>query len=698
MISAFFPTFVSSVLPIRAMLVLFLVMLPCFHVIAQQRWEPVDMPPCAEVVDIVQSGDTIIAQAEDCWRSEDAGRTWERFAQREDGRLYRAFGRIWSMDIDTLYLYDRAAGWQPVTSPFASYRVKDVCVVGDSVYVLEDSVGKASIWMSDDPSGARWTDITGTLAGQRMECLAARNDGGPRTLICGVANAGVYERLPSGAWRFLSTDQRLRWITRIAHTGREYLASNYEGAILSSTDGVAWTETPLSGKYYINEIAVDGGNVCIATNAALLVSRDGGVTWSREAMNMSHLVATSVDIEGDRIACGSAPHGVFVSDGEGIPWRASNFTDPVRFGKVLIHKGELFIGHSKYETYFRLTPAGFERFNVPSEGSSQPTIFHTIYSDNFHLYYLRYGDSQIRTLSYSDDDGVSWKAVQYLPLAWYCDIAGDGAQVFVTVQGGVARTDNGGGLWTRHNVSMIYEPTLIAAGGGHLYIGAQFELRHSTDGGNTWNGDTLGLPRNQFTHIVCTDSLAVVQVVPYGTYFRRHSDPEFRPVAPGSMNGQIWLRAMHGVGPVLYASDSDGRIHRCDADNSAWESWMDGLPTDTRNTFLGIAGSKAYATDTARVLYSRSIDMVNAVDVPPAAAALDVDVWPQPARELLHVRVAGSGEPADLVLTDLLGREILRRSITTDTSILNIEDLPRGVYRLTVSGASGTTGRNVIKY
>lgn len=680
------------------MSVLFLVMLPCFHAIAQQRWEPVDMPPCAEVVDVVQSGDTIIAQAEDCWRSEDAGRTWERFAQREDGRLYRAFGRIWSMDLDTLYLYDRAAGWQSVTSPFATYRILDVLVAGDVIFVLQDSVGKRSIWMSDDPSGARWTDITGTLSGQRMECLAARNDGGPHTLICGIANAGVYERLPSGAWRFLSADQRLRSITRLAHTGRGYLASNYEGAILSSTDGVSWTETPLSGKYYINEIAVDGENVGIATNAALLVSRDGGATWSRETMNLSHLVATSVDIAGDRIACGSAPHGVFVSDGEGLPWRASNFTDPVRFGEVLMHKGELFIGHSKYETYFRLTPAGWERFDVPSQGSSPLSIFHTIYTDNFRLYYLRYGDSQTRTLRYSDDDGVSWKASQYLPLAWYCDIAGDEGQVFVTIQGGVARTDDGGVSWTRHYVSMMYEPTFVAAGGGHLYLGAQFELRHSTDGGNTWNGDTLGLPRGEFTKIVCTDSLAAVQVVPDGTYFRRHSDPEFRPVSPGSMIGQMWIREMHGVGPLLFASDRDGHIHRCDADNAVWNLWIDGLPDDRRVTFLGIAGSKAYATDTARVLYSRSIDMVNAVDVPPAAAALDVDVWPQPARDLLHVRVAGSGEPTDLVLTDLLGREIFRHSITSDTDILNLEGLPRGVYRLTVAGATGKTGRNVIKY
>jgi hypothetical protein len=88
---------------------------------------------------------------------------------------------------------------------------------------------------------------------------------------------------------------------------------------------------------------------------------------------------------------------------------------------------------------------------------------------------------------------------------------------------------------------------------------------------------------------------------------------------------------------------------------------------------------------------------VNALGVstPPAVSDYGIDVYPQPAEGILTVRTGeAGGATLRITLTDLLGREVLRREARTmranEDIDLDVHALPRGNYLL---GVEGTRGR-----
>jgi endonuclease/exonuclease/phosphatase family metal-dependent hydrolase len=88
-----------------------------------------------------------------------------------------------------------------------------------------------------------------------------------------------------------------------------------------------------------------------------------------------------------------------------------------------------------------------------------------------------------------------------------------------------------------------------------------------------------------------------------------------------------------------------------------------------------------------------------------APAAPDIgELYPQPARDVLHVGVHGrAGAGASLALRDILGRTLLQSSFVHEQDgqsgqVLTLDGLPAGTYMLTVIGTQGMTGRRVLLY
>ena len=96
---------------------------------------------------------------------------------------------------------------------------------------------------------------------------------------------------------------------------------------------------------------------------------------------------------------------------------------------------------------------------------------------------------------------------------------------------------------------------------------------------------------------------------------------------------------------------------------------------------------------------SRVVGAAPAPEVP-ARAALALDAWPSPARDVLTVRAATGGEVGTLVLVDVLGRTVAARPLDADTDArehrLDVSGLAPGLYALRITTASGTHTRSVV--
>lgn len=99
-------------------------------------------------------------------------------------------------------------------------------------------------------------------------------------------------------------------------------------------------------------------------------------------------------------------------------------------------------------------------------------------------------------------------------------------------------------------------------------------------------------------------------------------------------------------------------------------------------------------------LHSISIDVDGPTAVQPGIRAEDFTIFPNPAQDVLRVRIAGdlSGTEGQLTILDLSGKTVLQRSIPTGaTTPVWIAELPTGVYLARFSNATGTSTKKLLK-
>ncbi len=73
-----------------------------------------------------------------------------------------------------------------------------------------------------------------------------------------------------------------------------------------------------------------------------------------------------------------------------------------------------------------------------------------------------------------------------------------------------------------------------------------------------------------------------------------------------------------------------------------------------------------------------------------------VSVFPNPATDLLHI-VSKGGRQANLLLSDMAGRQVILQEAVSGSAIMDLRNLPQGVYVLQVQTEAWTVSRKVIK-
>lgn len=82
----------------------------------------------------------------------------------------------------------------------------------------------------------------------------------------------------------------------------------------------------------------------------------------------------------------------------------------------------------------------------------------------------------------------------------------------------------------------------------------------------------------------------------------------------------------------------------------------------------------------------------NVSGLPADAFAAAVQVWPNPARDVVNVD-AGNAGPLDITLLDAVGRVVRTARLATGTTTFDVSGLPAGLYTLRATGAAAFTRR-----
>ncbi len=70
------------------------------------------------------------------------------------------------------------------------------------------------------------------------------------------------------------------------------------------------------------------------------------------------------------------------------------------------------------------------------------------------------------------------------------------------------------------------------------------------------------------------------------------------------------------------------------------------------------------------------------------AAAVELTAWPSPSTGLLQVRLVGNVSNTPLCIYDMMGRKVLSMAVQEGTQQLDLRQLPKGVYLLSLQGTS----------
>ena len=69
---------------------------------------------------------------------------------------------------------------------------------------------------------------------------------------------------------------------------------------------------------------------------------------------------------------------------------------------------------------------------------------------------------------------------------------------------------------------------------------------------------------------------------------------------------------------------------------------------------------------------------------------------PNPASGALLVSTRATHQQATLIVTDIASRELMHERMIGDTHILDMADLPRGVYTITLRTANGSQAQRLV--
>jgi len=440
--------------------------------------------------------------AEDVFRTTDAGQTWTSF---DTGLPPGGAGHLAVAQTDppTLYLgldgygvFKRASKrWIRTASASEKYD-RGIDVGNLAVDPRSPSTFyMGSIWgglSKSTNAGGSWVQVNKgvgrSIPGRNLDVLGEVRDGG--LAIDPTAPSTLYVGTRSGV--FKSTDGATTWAATTLTNSK----------LLPCSQCASWG--PL--QYLFLPIAIDPNNPSTVyagpgrgygdgkdLQGSVFKTTDGGANWVRQISFVGNVAsAVSIDPQRPGVLYAGTQGGVFVSSDDGINWLYSGLGD-VEVNALVADPaapGTIYVG-SRDRGVFKSTDSG-ATWRAADEGLTEPNVV-CLTIDPSHPGSIYAGTTS--GLFKSTNGGDHWSLVHATSAVNRVEIDPRNASaVYLGLADGVLVSADGGNTWSKGGLKS--GATALAAGArGILYAGTEHGVFRSTDDGATWNPANAGIDR-----------------------------------------------------------------------------------------------------------------------------------------------------------------------------------------------------------
>lgn len=422
--------------------------------------------------------------------------------------------------------FDGGGSWNPTS--LGGLETRDLLLdPSDSSRIYVAAI--ADLYRSVD-GGATWQPLRNGLGSGIVTAIEIAPSE-PATLFAGVFPLGIYRSRDHGSsWTLVHSAPSINMSAlRVDPSNASTIFAGVGDSVLVSRDGGTTWSTSLASVVWVYDILIDrnsSNNILVAGYDRLSQSADGGRTWT--TIRYSSF--------GDLAQPLNEPSKVFASDGYGGIWNSSDggrtwgqlavlgrtsinslTVDPVASSVLYlatwggnlksVDGGRTWQEHNKGLTALRVATL--------AQAPDVPSILWT-------------GNKEGRVLFQTTDSGEHWSAQGPEPLKFFVsDIAAVSRSiVYVTGDAGVFKSSDGGQVWVDVTGSLVGKNVFRLAASPedpetvYAVSGVQGVFR-TQDGGNTWNAIGAQLPSQdiRFLEVASDNSATVyVQVLLSGTF------------------------------------------------------------------------------------------------------------------------------------------------------------------------------------
>lgn len=668
--------------------------------------------------------DIVLVSMNDAWnqrlfRSTDGGQTFEGTYPSQDAfdtrvilrinntiiigvnnaeKVYRSFdlGQTWETSNTGM-----PALYSPVTGAVVGSRV---FIGGTTFFRYSDNEGQT--WQTAEMDGATtainkindelWVSVAGTTyitsdTGATWQTLPTNPASSP-TSFAKTQNAILASTEYSGGTAVRrSTDNGLTWnnagslsiVRRMLQIDDVIYSTSFNGLRRSTDDGLTWM--PVENFEY-DVVSGYHGRMWHHNDYLWIGTSTGPVRidLTDDSAYQPALPYTSLSFitpAGNNLFAATTTH-VYRSQNNGVSWNIinENITANSFFVEhMIVINGELYIIIDQSSTYTLYKSSdGGNTFSVVAVDTDSGNL--TSYFSYNPQFIATRQNSQPR-IRKSNDDGASWTTTTILNHNGNTTTesarvnslhkAGDYLIAHVS-KGYMLSTDNGDNWTWNHNT---LSPASVGGWNGRLirsfYDNHHFatnptyrvDIMESTDDGATWAYMETGLP-------------PVGNPTTYGSIY--------------TLGNRIYLQITDAN------TENAFRFYFLEENSNSWtlDAQMDGLPSVA--TTLVQQGETIYAAIPGGGLWKVSVATVGFEPI--EIQNISINVYPVPARHQITVDLSTSRfvVGSHLQITDINGKIVFAKNISSPIEQINVEHFSRGIYNLTVANEKTRATKKII--